>query len=272
MMMKRFVSIGLLSLLCILLGFCGCSFTKNSAETEADLPELRIGIDANYEPYSYIDENGSYAGLDIDLAVEACSRMGYSAKFVPIKWDDKNSYLENDSIDCIWSCFTMSGREEAYDWVGPYMYSRQVVVVRNDSPITTLSDLEGRCVAVMSSTKPEQIFLNSQDDINIPDVDDIYCMENMDLVFSALQYGYVDAAAGHETTIKQFMDSMTGKYRILDTPLLSVEVGIAFKTGSNTEIQVALNSALSDMQNDGTLSSILESYGVDAELQDGGDV
>lgn len=37
----------------------------------------------------------------------------------------------------------MSGREDEYTWAGPYLYSRQVAMVRADSDYTELSQLAG---------------------------------------------------------------------------------------------------------------------------------
>jgi polar amino acid transport system substrate-binding protein len=250
---------------------CGCSRQTNNSEEEEQLPTLKIGIDANYEPYSYVDENGNYAGLDIELAKEACARMGQKPIFNAIKWDNKDSYLENGSIDCIWSCFSMNGREDDYNWVGPYMYSRQMVVVRSDSSIEKLLDLTDKSVAVQSSTKPESIFLN-RDGENIPKVKDVYCMENMDLVFATLQSGYVDAVAGHETVMRQYMETTSGSYRLLEEDLLSVEVGVAFEKGQNGEVSEKLTQVLQTMKEDGTLETILKNYGISAESVDGGKV
>lgn len=66
--------------------------------------------------------------------------------------------MENGTIDCIWGSFSMDGREEEYQWAGPYLYSRQVVAVHSDSDIRTLQDLAGKVVAVQSTTKPEELF------------------------------------------------------------------------------------------------------------------
>jgi polar amino acid transport system substrate-binding protein len=258
---------------CIIAVFlCGCSQrTTSSQGAEEQLPELKIGIDANYEPYSYVDENGNYAGLDIELAKEACARMGQEPVFNAIKWDNKDSYLEDGSIDCIWSCFSMNGREDDYNWVGPYMYSRQMVVVCSDSSIEKLSDLTGKSVAVQSSTKPESIFLNREGE-NIPEVKDVYCMENMDLVFATLQSGYVDAVAGHETVMRQYMETTSGSYRLLEEALLSAEVGVAFEKDQNNAVSEELAQALQEMKEDGTLETILENYGISLESADGGKV
>jgi polar amino acid transport system substrate-binding protein len=251
---------------------CGCTPQTDSSEgTDEQLAELVLGIDANYEPYSYVDENGNYAGLDIELAREACARMGRKPVFDAIKWDNKDTYLEEGLIDCIWSCFSMNGRENDYDWVGPYMYSRQMVVVRNDSTIENLADLTDGIVAVMSSTKPESIFLE-QNGENIPSVKDVYCMENMELVFAALQAGYADAAAGHESVIRQYMDTTPDSYRLLDEDLLSVEVGVAFEKGQGSTVSEELDQALQSMKEDGTLENILENYGISANNTDKNDL
>ena len=87
---------------------------------------------------------GDMTGIDVELAREAFSRMGYAPEFVFINWEDKKNLLAKGSIDCIWSSFTMTDREDEYHWAGPYMRSHQVVAVNEDSDIQTLEDLEGK--------------------------------------------------------------------------------------------------------------------------------
>jgi polar amino acid transport system substrate-binding protein len=256
---KRVCSV-LLVLLMVLMLY-GCSTSDQTLGEDEAVSKLLIGIDDSYEPYTYVNENGEYVGLDVELAREACRRMNREADFVAIKWDNKNEYLADGSIDCIWSCFSMNGREEDYTWVGPYMYSRQMVAVPEDSDIEKISDLNGKSVAVMSSTKPETIFLERESDA-VPEVSELYSMENMDYVFAALQYSYVDAAAGHEIMMRQYIDSLTGNYRLLEEELQAVEVGVAFDKDNPSEAAADLKAALEDMRQDGSLGRILEKYGV----------
>lgn len=246
---------------CLAALLCGCvPATELAAAENGALPQFRIGIDSEYEPFSYVDENGEFAGLDVELAREAADRMGREAVFVPIKWDKKNDYLADGSIDCVWSCFSMNGRESDYDWVGPYMRSRQVVAVRAASEIQDLSDLTDKRVAVISSTKPESLLLEGGD--GIPEVKAVYCLDSMDLVFAALEEEYVDAIAGHETALSQYLDNDPDEYRLLDQELLSADVGVAFGVGLNPDIQAELTEALASMEEDGTMEAILSSYGV----------
>ena len=83
---------------------------------------------------------------------------------VQINWEDKKELVESGEIDCIMGCFSMEGRLDDYRWAGPYIASRQVVAVNENSDIYKLSDLEGKNLAVQSTTKPEGIFLNRTDE------------------------------------------------------------------------------------------------------------
>jgi polar amino acid transport system substrate-binding protein len=139
-----------------------------------------------------------------------------------------------------------------------------MVAVASDSDINKISDLNGKRVAVMSSTKPETIFLERESE-DIPEVEELYSMNDMEFVFTALQYDFVDAVAGHEIMIRQYMDSMAGDYRLLDEELQSVGVGVAFDKDNPSDAVTGLEQALSDMRDDGTLAQILETYGIIAD-------
>lgn len=88
------------------MALCGCGREKKEVVTVQ--PELVIGSD-DYEPYNYQNENGDYAGVDVELAKEACRRIGYTPVFKQIQWDDKDIYLENGEVDCAWGSFSMDG-------------------------------------------------------------------------------------------------------------------------------------------------------------------
>ena len=53
----------------------------------------------------------------------------------------------------------MDGRENEYRWAGPYMISRQVVAVNMESDIYSLEDLEGKTIAVQTTTRLRRYFL-----------------------------------------------------------------------------------------------------------------
>lgn len=59
--------------------FCGCG-GERAQDTEPALKPIIIGSD-DYEPYNYIDADGNFAGVDVELAVEAFHRLGYEPTF-----------------------------------------------------------------------------------------------------------------------------------------------------------------------------------------------
>ena len=243
-------------LLCTLAGCAGGA--QNVAESTQDLPVIRVGSD-NYPPYNYDDANGQPTGIDVDLAKEAFRRMGYQATFVTIDWEEKKELVESGAIDCIWGSFSIDGREDQYNWTQPYMYSRQVVAVRPDSDIDSLADLAGRRLAVQSTTKPEEMFLKGSDP-RIPELEAVFSLENRELIYAFLSKGYADAIAAHETAILQCMSDYDLEYRILDEPLLTVGLGVAFARTDERGLQDELSRAFDEMRADGTLERILGEY------------
>ena len=237
---------------------CGKKEWSDSHNNEAELPEIVIGSD-NYPPYNYVDTDGNATGIDVELATEAFKRMGYKARFIYIDWEDKKNLLADRTIDCAWGSFSMDGRENEYRWAGPYMMSRQVVAVNRDSEIKTLADLEGKRIAVQSTTKPEALFL-SHTDARLPVLREVFSMQNRELIYPCLSKGYADAIAAHETAILQCMSDYKLDYRILEEPLLTVGLGVAFSKQDDRGLEQKLSETFEEMRADGTMEEIIGRY------------
>mgnify|MGYP000221980386 FL=1 len=232
---------------------CGGTDAKNS-----DLPQILIGSDT-YPPYIYLNNDGTPAGIDVEIATEAFRRMGYAARFEVIDWEQKTALVESGAIDCIWGCFSMQGRETLYRWAGPYMVSRQVVAVNADSSIQSLSDLAGKTVMVQSTSKPEGIFLSGSDP-RIPQTVEVFSIEDRSVQYAMLACGYVDAIAAHETAILQYMKDSNAAFRILEEPLLVTGLGVAFAKNDSRGLDLQLNDTFAQMREDGTLERIVGKY------------
>lgn len=247
---------------------CSCQTTQ-CAPGRSGAAKLVIGCDI-YAPYFYIGEDGDFCGSDVEIAEEACRRLGIELETVQIPWQDKEEYLENGIIDCIWGCFSMNGREDQFAWAGPYAYSYQSVMVNADSDIYTLSDLDGKTVAVHNMSKPEELFLSEK----VPEngsVRRVYAFTNIDNAVAALKKQYVDACAGHEVAYRMFADRNEGAFRFLDEKLLRSDLGVAFYNDENgRETAKMVDAVLDEMLKDGTVAKILEANGISAdELPEG---
>ena len=247
---------------CILITALFCSGCQNTSKPETEnskkLPQIVVGSD-NYPPFSYEDANGRPTGIDVDLATEAFQRMGYQAVIQFINWENKNELLESGKLDCIWCSFSIDGREDQYRWSSPYMISRQVVAVNRGSNIYTLADLKGKRVAVQSTTMPEEMFRERKDK-RIPKLKDLFSLQNRELLYPFLSKGYADAIAAHETAIRQCMKDYNLEYRILEEPLQTVGLGVAFSKQDDRGLEKKLSETFQDMKKDGTLKQIIGKY------------
>ena len=256
---QKYIAIAVL-LCMVLLIFCSCGEKAEEEEIQEELPEIVVGCN-DYSPFCYIGTDGEAAGTDIRLAKEAFERMGYRVRFRFIDWGKRDELLETGEIDCIWCCFGMDGREKEYQWAGPYMDTFVRVAVNRSSSITTVEELEGKSIAVQAGTKMEEILLYAEDN-HLPQFKAIFSMQNRELIYSFLRKGYADALVSQEISILKYIRDydMEGEIRILDKPLKSIGLGVAFSLHDTRGLAQRLDETLREMYEDGTSEALLRPY------------
>lgn len=157
----------------------------------------------------------------------------------------------------------MNDRENDYQWAGPYLYSRQVIAVSSDSSIQTFDDLSDKRVGVQVTTRAANLFLHTIDS-SLPEVKEVNCFATTEDMFAALRKGYVDAIAGHEALLNEFIVNGQGRYRLLEESPHISKVGVAFKKGTHIKLTKEMNNIIVEMSKDGTIGKIAEKYGLDA--------
>lgn len=258
---KKIAYFGALAVLILVVALIatGCNGKNDKDDVNtATKGTIIVGSD-DYPPFNYEDTNGNLTGIDVDLAKEAFGRLGYEIEFKAIDWEKKKELVDAGKIDCIWGSFSIDGREKDYKWTDAYMYSRQVVAVRKDSGINSLTDLAGKTVAVQSTTKPEEIFLIRKDP-RIPQVKEVFSLQNRELVYPYLSEGYADAIAAHETSIIQCMKDYELEYKIIEDPLQVVGLGVAFSKKDKRGLEKQLSEAFEEMRQDGSMKRIIGKY------------
>lgn len=260
---EKSVACLILGLLVVAAGLLFYACTGDSGDKSKATKKIIVGID-KFKPYSYLNNEGDYTGIDVDMARYAFGKMGYEPEFKFIDWEKKDDNLADGTIDCIWSCYSYTGREDKYQWAGPYMKSRQVVAVRNDSDIYTLSDLKNKRIGVQTTTKGEQVFLK-RTNVLIPETYNINSFSTSDELLAVLRKGYVDAIAGHEALLLNMDTYNTVTYRLLKESLLDVQIGVAFEKGTHKELADELTKTLEDMARDGVTGEIAQKYGMSPE-------
>lgn len=259
------VATALISALCAL-SLCSCqsnstSLQANSKDDSESLPELVIGVDI-LKPFVYIDHDGTYSGVDADLAVEACKRAGYKAVFKSIPSSDRDSYLQNGDVDCLWTAFVMDGREENYLWTEPYLYSKEAFLAEENAPFNSLEEFNGPIgVAVRANSKAEDLILDS-DDPALSSIENVHTYGTFEMAQTAFVKHYADGLIGHRIVLQQVINENPNSYRFLNDNLTTFKLGVAFNKES-TDKRNAIDTALKSMSEDGTIAQIASLYDPD---------
>ena len=152
------------------------------------------GFDLDYPPYSYLQDDGSVGGFDVELCQAVCEYLGWKYEPLPFNWDAKDAELNAGSCDCIWSGFTLEGREDDYCWGIVYSNTTQGVLVASNSGIKTLADLKGKTVGVQTATSAMDLLEGDRADLAAT-FKELKVYETYTIAFSDLKAGAIDAIA-----------------------------------------------------------------------------
>ena len=262
---KRYF-IGSICMLLLLSLFMGMTLTLSSGEVYAENESKKtftVGFDASFPPYGYRDENGEYVGFDLDLAEEVCSRKGWTLKKQPIDWDSKDMELDSGAIDCIWNGFTINGRENDYTWSEPYVDNSQVVIVKADSKIKSLSDLKGKTVVVQADSSALAAFTGDdateENKSLAKSFKELQQVSDYNSAFLNLESGMVDAICMDIGVASYQVKQRGEKYIILSEEVSSEQYGVGFKLG-NTALRDEVMEVLYAMKADGKFDEIAKKW------------
>ena len=235
-------------------------FANDDANVKNDEKTLIVGFNSQFPPFGYQDDNGNYTGFDLDLAKEVCKRNNWT--YVPqpiIDWNSKQMELDGGEIDCIWSEFTINGREDDYTWSEPYFNNTKVVIVKENSSISSISDLKGKTIEIQQGSSFLNVLKNNKtlDDMlgEVNEVDG-YDTALMDLESGVCDAVICDSGLGYFKVVEEFNGA---DFKVLDESISSEQYGIGFKKG-NTELRDQVQKTLDEMFEDGTVDEIAQNY------------
>ena len=219
-----------------------------------------VGFNSEFPPFGYKDDDGNYTGFDIELAKEVAKRNNWTFVPEPLpSWDTKDTELNSEIVECIWSELTINGRENDYTWSNPYINNKQVFVVKSDSNINSLADLKGKNVEVQKGSSVSSALKG----------DNKTLADTFGRIVEVADYNsaILDLKVGHCDAV--ILDSGVAQYqvnngnhsglKIINETVLSEQYGIGFKLG-NTQLKDQVQKTLDEMYADGTVSKIAENY------------
>ena len=264
--MKK-LSIAMLSMVLagsMLLTACGGGNTQATEDTGSDTQQsetaenteggvLRMGTNATFPPYEYVDENNEVAGIDADIAAAIADKLGMELEITDMAFDSLIPALQSDTIDIVLAGMTVDPeRAESVNFTDSYATGVQVIIVPEGSDIASPDDLEGKNIGVQTGTTGD---LYCTDDYGQEFVKQF---DNGPLAVAALLNGQVDCVVIDNEPAKNYVAANEG-LKILDTAYANEDYAAALAK-EDTELFEQVNTAIQELKEDGTIASIIEKY------------
>ncbi len=233
---------------------CGRS-EDQSWEQVQQTGTLRVGMDATYPPFEYVDENNQIVGFDVDFALEIGRRLGLELTFVNIPYDSLYDSLSTRRVEVLISALVASPELEGKaDFTVPYFNAGEHLVVPFGSDIRAMDDLDGLSLAVEYGSGGDvearrwQRRLAALDVVRYPDPDS---------ALLAVVNGETDAA---------LVDGIAARLGVGQHADLSIathvdDVLFAVAVGEDSAILLTrLNGVIDEMMRDGTVGALIEKW------------
>lgn len=239
------------------------SGTSSQTETPADLltqiqerGEIVVAMEGTWAPWTYHDESGQLVGYDVEVAQNIAQRLGVEVSFAEGEWDGLLAGLDSGRYDIMVNGVDIDeARSEKYDFSAPYAYNRTAVIVsgENDS-IQSMEDLDGKSTAnTLNST-----YANAAESYGaeVTGVDDF--IQTIELLNS----GRIDATLNAEVSYYDYMaQHPDANIKIACIDPATTQVAIPMRKGEESAALVAaINDALAEMAEDGTLTELSMKY------------
>lgn len=263
--MKKFLALLLAAIMVFSFAACGKKEEPKPADpTPAPAPapakvKFIQGIDAEYPPFSYMDDKGNYTGFDVEICKAACDLLGWEHEIFGVNWDNKLIQLDAKECDCIWAGMTIldSMKQAGYVLSAPYFDNTQVVLVKADSGIKTAADLKGKVVAVQLGTSGDALLEGDLADMKATFKELVKC-DSFLKCFTELDGNGVDAVFVDAPVAQARMNEKSG-YALFDEVFGEEQYGIAFRS-SDKEMCDKMEGAVAELVKNGTYAKIAEKY------------
>ncbi len=283
--MKKLAAVFLAGIMCVSLAACGSSAADDAAstdtqtaaeetaeetaddaaaaDTEGETAEagevttvtegiLTMGTNAAFPPYEYY-EGDTVVGIDAEIAQAIAEKLGLSLEIVDMDFNSIITAVQSGKVDVGIAGMTVEpDRLENVDFTDSYATGVQVVIVTEDSDIASVDDLEGKLIGTQEGTTGWSYCSEDYgDDMVIP-------YTNGATAVQALLDGKVDCVVIDQQPALSFVEANEG-LKILETEYAVEDYAIAVSK-DNTALRDAINTALNELIEDGTVQGILDKY------------
>ena len=238
-----------------------------AAETAAELTtvsegELHMATNAAFPPYEMTSDGegyDGYEGIDVEVAAKIAEKLGLKLVIDDMEFGSVITSVQSGKADMAMAGLTVTEeRKQNVDFTDSYATGVQVVIVPEDSDIASVDDLANDKMIGCQDGTTGYIYCSDTVENGGYGEDHVTSYTNGAMAIEALKAGKVDAVVIDNEPAKQFVAVNEG-LKILDTEYIVENYAIGISK-DNPALCEAVNKALNELIDDGTVKQIIDKY------------
>ena len=224
--------------------------------------KLIMSTNAQFPPYEMVADgegfNGTgFEGIDVEIASAIVDKLGLELQIDDMEFDSALLAVQNNTADVMLAGLSYSEeRDEVVDFTDSYATGVQVVIVKDGSDVT-MDNLGEKMIGTQRGTTG-YIYASDTPENGGYGEDHVLAYDNGATAVQALMNGQIDAVIIDEAPAKEFVAANEG-LTILPGNWVEEQYCAAVDEG-NTALQNAINTALNELMDDGTVDEIIAKY------------
>jgi polar amino acid transport system substrate-binding protein len=213
---------------------------------------LTMSTNAAFPPYESTTDDGGFEGIDVEIAGAIADKLGLELQIDDMDFDSALLAVQQGKSDIVMAGVSVTDdRLLVMDFSDSYATGIQVVIVPEGSEVT-LDNLGDHLIGTQRATTGNIYCVDDYGE------DHVVAYDNGITAIQALNNGQVDCVVIDSAPAQAFVAANPG-LTILDTAYAEEEYAIGMNKG-NTALVDAVNGALAELEADGTIQSIIDSY------------
>ena len=231
--------------------------SEPASTTATDLKTVTEGVptmstNAAFPPYESTDDSGNVVGIDADIAAAIAEKLGLKLQIDDMDFDGALAAPQSGKSDIVMAGVTVNeDRLLTLDFTESYATGVQVVIVPEGSDVT-LDNLGEQQIGTQRGTTG---YSDCTDDYG---EDHVVAYDDAIAAVKALNNGQIDCVVIDSAPAQELVKANPG-LTILDTEYVTEDYAIGVAKG-NTALLDAVNGALKELVEDGTVQSIIDKY------------
>ena len=221
--------------------------------------KLTMSTNASFPPYEMVADDGSFEGIDIEVAGAIAQKLGLELQVDDMGFDAALQAAQTGKSDMVMAGVTITEERQAVmDFSNSYANGVQVVIVKEGSPIQTVDDLANANMIGCQMGTTGYIFCSDTPENGGFGEDHVTPYDDGAAAVQALMNGQIDAVVIDNKPAQEYVAANPG-LKILDGEFTNEDYAIGVAKG-NTALLDAINGALEELTADGTIQSIVDKY------------